>query len=273
MFQKLEDELKIRGYSGETVKNYIYHNKRFLEYIQKSPRDVSKEDIKEYLNYLVDKGAKPRTFNLVYSALKFYYSSFMNKQLFRRINRCKVEKNLPRILSRGEINGMIEVTSNLKHKLLIELLYSSGTRITETVTLKVKDVDFEQGMIFIKKGKGKKDRYIITSERFLNDLQQYLKIRKHQSQYIFDNSDESHISIRTAEAVIKNAAKKAGIEKRVYPHLLRASFATHLIEDNIGVEKIQKLMGHARINTTNGYIKIRTDDIKDIVSPLDRLRK
>tara|TARA_Y100000310_G_scaffold340944_1_gene438451 strand:- start:2105 stop:2911 length:807 start_codon:yes stop_codon:yes gene_type:complete len=268
MFEKLKEELKLRGYSGGTVKSYVYHNRKFLEFIKKSSRDVSTGDIRSYLGYLVGCGVKPRTLNLVYSALKFYYSEFLNKQLFGRINKSKVEKALPRILSKGEIHGMINATVNLKHKLLIELLYSSGTRITETVKLKVDDVDFDQELIFIKNGKGKKDRYIITSQRFLNDLKKYLSLRKIESEYIFDKS-KGHIAVRSAEAIIKNAAIRVGIEKRVYPHLFRATFATHLIEDKVGVEKVKKLMGHARLSTTLGYLANRTDDIKEIKSPLD----
>jgi|TARA_Y100000310_G_scaffold153608_2_gene153037 site-specific recombinase XerD len=268
MFQKLEEELKLRGYSSKTIRAYTYHNRKFLDYIKKSSREIGTGDIRKYLGYLVGKGIKPRTLNLTYSALKFYYSQLMNRQLFRRINKSKVEKNLPRILSKKEINGMIDSTTNLKHKLLIELLYSSGTRITETVKLKVEDIDFDQELIFIKEGKGKKDRYIITSQRFLDDLKHYLKIRKSSSSYIFDKSNK-HITVRTAERIIKNSAVKAGIDKRVYPHLLRASFATYLIEDKVGIEQIKKLMGHARINTTLGYLRNRTDDIKEIKSPLD----
>jgi site-specific recombinase XerD len=270
MFENMEKELKLRGYSDKTIKNYKFYNKKFIEYIKKSPRDTNKDDIKEYLNYLIDNKAKPRTINMAYSALKFYYSVFMNKQLFKRIKRCKIEKDIPFVLSRDEIIAMINCTKNIKHKLLIELLYSSGTRIEETVKIKVQYIDFEQKLIFIKAGKGKKDRYIITSERFINDLNYYLRRREFKSQYVFDTIN-SHMTVRAAQAVTKKAAKRAGIVKRVYPHLLRASFATHLLEDKTPLNKIQKLMGHTRINTTMDYIKTKTDDIKSVTSPLDKL--
>ena len=168
MFEKLVEELKLRGYSGKTVKAYLYHNTRFLEYTKKSARDVGAGDVRAYLGYLVGQGVKPRTLNLVHSALKFYYSEFMNKKLFGRIKKSKVEKDLPRILSKYDIVSMIDSTNNLKHKLLIQFLYSSGTRIAETVCLKVEDVDVENKLVFIKSGKGNKDRYIITSNKFLD---------------------------------------------------------------------------------------------------------
>jgi site-specific recombinase XerD len=269
MFGNLVNELKLRGYSEKSIKNYLYFNEKFIEFIQKSPRDINSDDIKKYLTYLVNKKARPRTTNLAHSALKFYYSDFMNKQLFKRVKRTKIEKDLPRILSKDEIYSMIHNTTNPKHKLLITFLYSSGTRIEETVKIKLNDIDVKQKIIFIKSGKGKKDRYIITSERFLREMNFYLRKRDNDSTYLFDSIRGSHISVRTAEEIIKNAAKKAGINKRVYPHLLRASFTTHLLENEVPVHKIQKILGHSRTSTTLGYNRQKTNDIKEVISPMD----
>jgi integrase/recombinase XerD len=268
-FKNFVLELKVRGFSEKTIDIYLYYNGRFLDFIKKEPRSVTSMDIKSYLNYLVLEGLEPRTVNMALNSLKAYYEGFMGKKLFKSIKRSKIPKNLPNVLSKDEIRKMIDKTKSLKHKLLIELLYSSGMRIGECVKIKVEDINTAEKLIFIKEGKGKKDRYTITSGKFIDDLKKYLSQRKKQSIYIFDNGYGSHASIRTAEEIVKLAAKRAGIKKTVYPHLLRASFATHLIEDEVGIEKIQKLLGHSRINTTLGYLRTKTDDLKNIKSPLD----
>ena len=270
-FRNFVLELKVRGFSEKSIDSYLYYNGTFLDFIKKESRSVTSVDIKSYLNYLVLEGAQPRTINMAINSLKAYYEGFMKKRLFKNIKRSKIPKDLPRVLSRDEIKAMIDNTRYLKHKLLIELLYSSGARIGECVKIKVDDIDINEKILFIKKGKGNKDRLTLTSDRFIEDLKKYLSTRKKESVYLFDNNYTSHISIRTAEELIKLAAKRAGIKKRVYPHLLRASFATHLIEDKVSIDKVQKLLGHSKVETTRGYIRTRTDDLKKIKSPLDRI--
>lgn len=268
-FNEFEKEMKLRGFTEGTIESYLFYNKKFIDFIKKSPRDVNSNDIKQYLNYLVEnRNAKPRTINLAISALKFYYEVFCNKKLFSRIKRSKEERLLPRVLSRDEILRMIDVTANLKHKLLIELMYSSGLRVSECVKLKVNDVDAERKVGIVERGKGRKDRLFLLSERFLRDLTNYTKNRKFNSDYIFD-SKFSHISARAAEKIVKNAAKKAGIKKRVYCHMLRASFATHLLENNVKEVYVQKLLGHERRETMQRYLAVKIDDALKTTSPLD----
>ncbi len=262
-------ELKVRNYSKQTINAYLYHINKFHDFIKKEQRSVSSFDIKSYLNYLVINGAGPRSLNAVINSLKCYYESYMGKRLFKRIKRSKVPNDLTPVLSKEEIVGMINKTKSLKHKLLIELLYSSGMRVGECVKVKIEDIN--DNIIFIKKGKGNKDRFVITSQHFLRDLKRYLAERPNYSIYLFDNYYGRHIAIRTAEAIVRQAAKKAGIKKRVYPHLLRACFATHLLEDKVPIESIQKLLGHSDIKTTQGYTRLRTDNLKEIKSPLDAI--
>lgn len=272
-FNKFVIELRLRGYSPETIKAYTYHNKRFLKFIQKEPTKIKSRDIKAYLNYLIDKKCEPRTINSAHNSLKAYYQHFMNRRLFNHIKRCKEPKDLPHILTRGEILKIIGNIKNLKHKLMIELLYSSGIRVGECVKVKIVDIDFKENILFIKKGKGKKDRYTITSNRFTHDLKKYLSQKNTGSIYLFENRNGSHLTIRTVQQIIKKAAKKAGIKKRVYPHLLRADFVTHLLDDGAPIEKVQKLCGHARIDTTLRYARLKTNDFRKIESPLDKIMK
>lgn len=270
-FKNFVIELKIRGFSEKTVDSYLHYNGSFLEFIRKEPRSVASNDIKSYLNCLVEHGLEPRTINMAINSLKAYYGGFLRKKLFKTIKMSKIPKDLPKILGKDEIKAMIGNTGCLKHKLLIELLYSSGIRVGECVKIKVDDINLKEGIVFIKKGKGNKDRFTIISKRFIEDLNHFLNKRKRESVYLFDDSYGRHTSIRTAEEIVRLAARRAGIKNRVYPHLLRASFATHLLEDGTSLEKVQKLLGHARIQTTMGYIRAKTDDLKKIKSPLDKL--
>lgn len=268
-FKNFITNLRLAGYSEQTIKSYLYYNKKFLNFIKKEPKLVTRYDIKEYMTSLLIKNLKERSRNAAHNALKAYYDGFMKKRLFNNIKRSKIPNDMPNILSKEEIESMIENTNNIKHRLLIELLYSSGMRIGECLKVKVKDIDTERRIIFIKNGKGKKDRYVITSKKFIQDLKYYLKTRKFDSKFVFDNK-HSHLRERTAQQILRQAAYRAGLQKRVYPHLLRACFATHLLEQGERVYKIQKLLGHARRKTTEIYLGYRTDDIVNIESPLDK---
>jgi integrase/recombinase XerD len=269
-FKEFEKEMKLRGFTSRTIKTYLFHNYKFLKYIGKSPRDVDGADIKQYLSYLVEERyAKPRTVNLAISALKFYYETFSNKRLFSKIHKCKEEKLLPRVLSKEEILRMIEATENEKHKLLIELMYSAGLRVSECVKLRINEVDIERKVGIVKQGKGKKDRLFLLSHMFLDDFKNYIDGRPSSNDYVFNDYDDGHITIRNAQRIIKNAAKKAGINKRVHCHMLRASFATHLLEEGVNETYIQKLMGHASIKTLERYLAVRIDDALKVRSPLD----
>lgn len=272
-FNNFVIDLKLGGYSPETIRAYTYHNKRFLKFIQKEPTKIKSQDIKEYLSYLTDKKHEPRTINSAYNSLKSYYQHFMNRRLFNNIKRSKEPKDLPQILTRDEIIRIIDNIKNLKHKLMIELLYSSGIRVGECIKVKTVDIDFNEKIVFIKKGKGNKDRYTITSKKFIKDLKKYLSQKNTDTIYLFENKNKGHLTIRTVQEVIKKAAKKAGIKKRVYPHLLRADFVTHLLDDGAPIEKVQKLCGHSRIDTTLRYARLKTNDFGKIESPLDRIMK
>lgn len=268
-FRNFVLELKVRGFSEKTIDSYLYFNGTFLDFVKKEPRSVSSMDIKSYLNSLVLDNLQPRTINLAISSLKAYYRGFLGKRLFRNVKRSKTPKDLPQIPSKEEIKSMIETTNNMKHKLLIELVYSSGMRVGELVKTKIDQIDIKDKIIFIKKGKGKKDRLTITSAKFIKDLKDYLTERKRPSIYLFDNAKGGHITERAVQNIVKLAALRTGIKKRIFPHLFRASFTTHLLESGIPIEKVQKLLGHERISTTLRYARIKTDDLKQIKSPLD----
>ena len=271
MLDKLETELKIRGFSKRTIDTYIYNSRKFLEFIKKEPNDVSEYDAKKYMAYLMtDLKYRPSSVNLALSSLKFFYKEIMQNPAFNAVKAPKSEKKLPTVLTKDEIKRLINAAENPKHKLLIEFMYSSGLRVSECVSLKIDDLDISEKMGKIRHGKGNKERYIILSENLLSHLDEYNKTKKDQSSYIFSVNNRP-IKIRQAQKVVKESAKKAGIKKRVFCHALRSSFATHLLEAGTDIRVIQELLGHANLSTTQIYTKVSTQQLKKVKSPLDSL--
>jgi len=270
--ETLEKELKIRNYSQKTVKSYLFYNMKFLEFIKKSADEVRSIDIKIYLNYLKDRGLSGNAISHVVSALKFYYEQVLGRKLFYGIRYPRREKKLPTVLTRDEIKKIIDALKNRKHKLLIKIVYGSGLRVSEVVKLKISDLDLEQGIIHIKCSKRRKDRNTIIPKNLIEELNCYIKSRKDDNSYLFPGmSKNEHLSVRSVQKIVKNATKLAGINKRVYVHALRHSFATHLLEDGVDIKNIAELLGHNRLDTTLIYLHTSTMHLKNIKSPLDNL--
>ena len=267
--KNLRAEMILRNMSRASIRTYVFHNIKFLEFMKKTPKNIAKADIKSYLLYLAaDKEVRPATFNIILNSLKFFYDDVLHRRFKVDFKRAKLDKHIPTVLTKNEILSMIDVTSNSKHKILIEMLYGAGLRVSECLNLKIGHLDLENKKGIVRKGKGRKDRYFILSERVVEDIKEFLKTRRDHNPYLF-NDHKGHIVVRSAQQIIKQAAKKAGIKKRVFCHALRSSFATHLIENGVDIHKVQKLLGHARISTTTGYIKTSSMFLDDIKSPLD----
>lgn len=268
----LERELKIRGFSRKTIKAYLHYNIKFLNFARKSPKEIANEDVKRYLEYLANKQVSNATLNLAINALKFYYTQILKRRFFFDIKHPKKEKRLPVVLTKEEIRKMLEVTKNLKHKLLMEIMYASGLRVSEVVKLEIKNIDLVEGIIRVNLGKGKKDRQTILSKRAIEDLKNFLETKKDNNRYLFTGTqNKGHLSTRSAQKIVLQAAKLAGIKKNVSCHSLRHSFATHLLEKGVDIRYIQKLLGHKRLETTQIYTQVSTQKLKEIGSPLDDL--
>jgi len=259
--KSLLQELIIRGFSRSTVKNYIGHNQRFLNFINKSAREVNTQDIKDYLLYLKSKKYSNVSINNIISALNFYYTNILKRKLFFNIKRPKKEKYIPIILKKEEIIKIIESSDNLKHRLILSLLYGSGLRVSELCKIKKEDINLEEKSLFIKNSKGSKDRYTILSNYSIELLKEYLI--GIEEKYLFN------ITKRSIQKIFNNNLKKSGINKKVSCHNFRHSFATHLLENKVSLRVIQKLLGHSDIKTTQRYIQISNSFINKINSPLD----
>jgi len=269
--KNLDTELKLRGFSSQTSKMYLFYNSKFLEFIKKSPSKVDEDDIKEYLAYkMSDHSLSNASIALIKASLKFFYIDILGKNL-SLIKTPKASKKLPVVLSRKEIKDLLDKTKNKKHKLLIELLYSSGLRLSECINLKYTDLDLDEGTGWVRLGKGNKDRLFIISEIFGKNLKIYKEKKGADGKgYIFMVNGRK-MSPRGIQHAIKTAAERAGLEKEVHVHTLRHSFATHLLENGVDIRKIQKLLGHSNLQTTQIYTQVSSEEIKKIKSPLDML--
>jgi len=243
-------ELEVRGYSKETMKAYEFHNRSFLKLIHKSPREVTKNDIKDYVRMLIRKGYERATINLTISALKFYYKQVLSRTF--QVERLRTQKKLFSVLSIGEVERLFASAKNEKHMILLKFLYYTYARLSEVINLKCSDIDFERSQIHIKSGKGRKDRLITISPEYHLELKEYVSTSEPES-YVFSTMNGKY-SKRSIQKICSTYAKKADISKNITPHTLRRTFATHLIEKNIHIYKLSKLMGHSSTNTTEGYL-------------------
>jgi len=225
---KLKSELRLRGLSPMTVRNYSFFVDKFLQKANKSAQDLTQDDAKLYLSGLFDTKAK-NTIMLAAASLKFFYTEILKKE-FKDVKIPKKDKRLPSVLSKDEVRKLIDSTDNVKSRLIISLLYSGGLRVSELVKLKVSDVDFNEKTGWVRSGKGSKDRLFGLSEALCKELQEYLQGR--ENQYMF--SKEEPLTTRNIQKIIALTRKRAGIDKKVTPHTLRHSFATHLLEQGTG---------------------------------------
>jgi integrase/recombinase XerD len=271
VLKKLETELKLRGFSKQTSKVYLFYNRKFLEFIKKNPEEITDDDIKEFLaSKISDDLLSNSSVGLIKASLKFFYTDMLGKNM-SLIKTPKASKKLPVVLTQKEIKDLIDNTENLKHRLLIELLYSTGLRLSECINLQFSDLDMNDGTGWVRLGKGAKDRIFIISDIFKKDLLDYIeKTGKGGKGHIFSVNGRK-MSERGIQHAIKVSAERAGIDKPVHVHTLRHSFATHLLENGVDIRKIQKLLGHSNLQTTQIYTQVSNEEIKKIKSPLDML--
>jgi len=268
----LQKELSIRKYSRRTIKSYIRINRDFLLFSGKRPEEIENKDVNEYLYYVVNqKKVAASTLNVVINALKFFYGEVLKKNFIFEVKRPKKDKKLPIVLSKEEVKRILDVTTNIKHKAILMLMYSGGLRVGEIVRLKLEDIDAERGVIHIRGSKRRKDRYTILSKSALVVLRKYY-VQYNSKKWLFEGSRPGkHISTRTVQAIFKHACEKAGIKKEVSAHSLRHSFATHLLESGVDLRYIQEILGHKSSKTTEIYTHVSKASIARIRSPLDTI--
>jgi len=249
------NECRLRGYSNQTISSYLFHIKKFL---------ASKKNPRAFLLELINHKFSDETVRLACFSIKFYLKRLKLGDV--QLPNLKRAKKLPVILSKSEINKMILSSNNLKHRTIIQIGYATGMRASEIINLKWEDIDFKRKLIHIKGAKGKKDRMVILSPKVKKNLFSISKIRKG---VVFRTNQNSKYSLRSIQSIVDMASKKSLINKKVTPHTLRHSFATHLLERGTDIRFIKDLLGHSDISTTLIYTKVSNRELSKIKSPLD----
>lgn len=272
--EALRRELTIRNYSPKTIKTYTSCVRSFEEY--SSPRrleTVTVDDVRDYLLFQIEeRGLSAGTISQIINSLRFLFVEVYKRPFaVGEIERPKRGRKLPVVLSLEEVRAILDGLGNLKHRVMMMLVYSAGLRVGEVVTLKPEDIDSERKMIYVRSGKGKKDRYTLLSDGVLDVLRQYWKAYKPRT-WLFEGQIPGRpYSVRSAEKVFENAAAKAGIQKDVSIHTLRHSFATHLLEQGTDIRFIQELLGHSSVRTTEIYTHVSRKQIATLRSPIDQI--
>jgi site-specific recombinase XerD len=264
----LEQEMKIRNFSQKTIKSYLHYITKCLNWSNKSPRGISGEDIRLYLEKLAENNVSASTLNTAYSALRFYFVSILHRNFFVYIPRAKKSNYLPVVLSKQEIIRMLERIENKKHHCIISLLYDTGLRVSELTHIKMRDFDFDRMLLRVFQGKGKKDRMVILPAKLKEVLTGQARIKK-ADDFLFTNGRSGRLTETTIQKVVAQAGSKAGLHKHIHPHTLRHSFATYLLENGTDIRYIQELLGHAKLQTTQIYTHVANKNLQGIKSPLD----
>lgn len=269
--QMYSEDLSLKNYSENTIKNYVNQVKIFLEYFNKiatKPSEISERQIKEWL--LQSNSINGRKHRI--SAIKLFYKYTGKQPLkFKNIEYPRSEKKLPIILSQDEVQKMFDVCENLKHKVILALLYSCGLRVSELINLRWSNIDRSRMIINIISGKGKKDRQVMLSQSLIPLLESYW--RKYQTKdFVISGQFSDQYSAKSVGEVIKQLGEKSGIKKRVWTHQMRHNCFTHMVENGTDINLIQKLAGHNNVKTTMMYTHISDSLISKINSPLNGIR-
>lgn len=276
--QRLIDDMNMRHFSYETQRNYIRDVSRFATFLGRPPDTATAEDLRRFQVEQREAGMPVPTMNSVVSALRFFFSQTLDRpDLARRLVRTKHPRKLPVVLSRDEVARLLEATTCLKHQAALSVAYGAGLRVVEVSMLKVRDIDSERMLIRVERGKGGQYRNAMLPADLLTLLRQWWKLGReqgvmHRDGWLFPGQHYCKpLSTRQLYRVVVEAAQAAGIAKRVSPHTLRHSFATHLLEDGIDIRIIQALLGHAKLENTAFYTRVATRTVRAVTSPLDKL--
>jgi len=276
--QRMIEDMHLRKLAPKTQTSYIRAVKKLADYLEHSPDSATAEDLRQFQLQLTDKGTSRITINATITALRFFFEVTVgDKDVVGKLNTVPVSRKLPVVLSREEVGRLLEATSNLKYRAAFSVAYGAGLRISEVATLKISDIDSERMTLHVEQGKGRKDRYAMLSPVLLDILRRWWRVG-HSKGLLLDGgwlfpgqNPVNPLSSRQLSRAIRAAAVSAEIDKRVSMHLLRHSFATHLLEQKVDIRLIQVLLGHHQLETTSLYTQVATDVLQEVTSPLESL--
>ena len=276
--RRMIEDMTVRGFVEKTRNDYIRHVKTFTAFIGRSPDTATPEDLRRFQLHQAETGVQPPSINSAVAALRFLFTVTLDRpDLARRLTVVRQPRKLPEVLSGEEVALLIEAAPGPKYKAAFATAYGAGLRVAEVVALKVGDVDSTRMMLRVEQGKGRRDRRAMLSPQLLALLRTWWREGRRRGVmlpqgWLFPGRNPiKPLSTRQLNRAVHAAAEAAGIEKRVTPHTLRHSFATHLLEQDIDIRVIQVLLGHAKLDTTALYARVATTTIRAVISPLDRL--
>ena len=276
--QRMIDDMTVRGFSPTTQRNYVRDVGRFATFLRRAPDTATPEDVRQFQIEQREAGVPTPTMNSIVAALRFFFTQTIDRpDLSRKLVRAAHPRNLPVVLSQDEVARLLNATTCLKHQAALSVAYGAGLRVAEVAALKVTDIDSERMLLRVERGKGGRYRNAMLPADLLTLLREWWKAGRQQGVmrpqgWMFPGQDPVRpLCTRQLHRIVVEAARRAEITKRVGPHTLRHSFATHLLEDGVDVRVIQVLLGHVKLDTTALYTKVATRTVRAVISPLDRL--
>lgn len=271
--QRMTEDLKLAGYSPVTRRIYLHYTKSFVRHFMRPPAEMGEAEIRSFLlNLLEVRKLSHDSYRQCYAALKFLYTVTLRRPFeVESIPRRRGIRPLPEVLSGTEVEALFEATESLKYRTILMALYGAGLRISEACRLGVSDIDSRRMLIHVRLGKGGRDRFAMLSEKLLDALRAYWRAERPPDLLFPGQTRDGHLSPTSVRHVLNKAKAKVGLRKRVTPHLLRHSFATHLLETGVDIAVIQALLGHRYLRSTTRYTSVSTSCIRRLKSPLDLL--
>jgi integrase/recombinase XerD len=271
--QRMIDDMTMRRMSPKTQQGYVRAVKRFADFFGRSPDNATAEDIRRFHVHLARTMGRIPAMNATMTALKFFFGVTLGRRdVVDAIPFAREPRKLPVVLSPEEVARLLAAAVNIKYRTALSLAYATGLRVSEVVSLKVTDIDSKRMVVRVEQGKGSKDRYVMLSPYLLRLLRQWWKELEPEL-WLFPSYQDSHMSARQLHRICQETAKLAGIKKRVSPHTLRHSFATHLLERGIDIRVIQAMLGHKKLDTTALYTQVAVKSVSAVTSPLDYLAR
>ncbi len=272
--RRMLEDMAVRNFVEKTRNDYIRHVKSFTAFLGRSPDTAVPEDLRRFQLHQRETGVRPPTMNTAVAALRFFFTVTLDRpDMARHLTIVRQPRKLPVVLSPEEVARLLECAPGpgLKYKAALSVAYGAGLRASEVVALKVCDIDSARGVLRIEQGKGRKDRNAMLSPQLLELLRAWWRQAQPKGWLFPGQNPVNPLTTRQLNRAFHAAAQMAEIDRKVSPHSLRHSFATHLLEERIDVRVIQVLLGHAKLDTTALYTRVATKTIREVVSPLDRL--
>ena len=270
--QRVIDDMTARRFSEDTKRDYVRNVRNFTAFLGRSPDTATSDDLRRFQLHLAQQQVSPWSINAAIAALRFFFTVTLERpDLVRPLRIVNEPRRAPVVLSQDEVARLLEAAPGLKYKAALSVAYGAGLRVSEVANLKVSDIDSQRMTLRVEQGKGQRDRYVMLSPQLLELLRHWWRASRPQVWLFPGQNPVNPMTARQLNRAVTAAKTLAGISKRVSPHTLRHSFATHLLEQGVDIRVIQVLLGHAKLETTALYTRVAVNTVRDIKSPLERL--